>query len=293
MADERKWAGTTYGNGWMHTHLIQMLRYIDVRILYAFSAIFVIPVCLVLNNSRKTAYSYFRKRLGYGCLRSAWKTYTNHCLFAQVVIDKFAMYAGKKFKVEIENYDKFLELAAGTDGFVQLSSHIGNYEIAGYTLVAETKVFNALVFAGEKQSVMDNRNKIFAGNNIRMIAMAEDMSHLFEINSALQNGEIVSMPADRINGSPKYIEHNLLGAPARFPLGPFKVATIRNTEVLAVNVMKQSATKYRIYVTSLPYDKEAGRNEKIEQLSKAYVAEVERMLKIYPAQWYNFFDFWN
>ena len=65
-------------------------------------------------------------------LRSCWLTYRNHCLFSQVVIDKFAMYAGKSFDVAIEGTDRFKELEQQDAGFVQLSSHIGNYEIAGY-----------------------------------------------------------------------------------------------------------------------------------------------------------------
>ena len=76
MNDELKeqWAGTTYGNAWMHKWLIRLLRYIDVRVLYGFVAVFVIPVCLVLNPSRGIAYRYFRRRIGYGRLKSAWKT---------------------------------------------------------------------------------------------------------------------------------------------------------------------------------------------------------------------------
>ena len=290
---EQQWAGTTYGNGWMHKWLIRMLRYIDIRVLYLFVAVFIIPVCLLLNQSRGIAYRYFRKRMGYGRLKSAWKTYVNHCLFGQVVVDKFAMYAGKKFDVEIENYDKFLDLAAQEEGFVQLSAHIGNYEIAGYTLVAESKRFNALVFAGEKESVMKNRDKMFAGTNIGMIAIRPDMSHLFEIDKALADGETVSMPADRINGSQKYIEHDFLGAKARFPLGPFSVATMRSLNVLAVNVMKTSLRSYKIFVTPLPYDKAATRQEKISQLSQAYVSELEKRVRQYPTQWYNYFEFWH
>ena len=290
---EQKWAGTTYGNEWMHKWLIRMLRYIDIRILYLFVAVFIIPVCLVLNPSRGIAYRYFRQRIGYGRLKSAWKTYVNHCLFGQVVVDKFAMYAGKKFNVEIENYDKFLDLAAKEDGFVQLSAHIGNYEIAGYTLVAESKRFNALVYAGEKASVMQNRDKMFAGTNIGMIAIQPDMSHLFEIDKALANGETVSMPADRINGSPKNIEYDFLGAKAKFPLGPFSVATMRSLDVLAVNVMKTSLRNYKIYVTPLSYDKTATRKEQIRLLSLSYVAELEKRVRQYPTQWYNYYEFWN
>ena len=291
---KQEWAGTTYGNEWMHKWLIRMLRYIDVRILYLFVALFIIPVCLVLNPSRGIAYRYFRQRIGYGRMKSAWKTYVNHCLFGQVVVDKFAMYAGKKFVVEIENYNEFIDRAARKEeGFVQLSAHIGNYEIAGYTLAVEGKRFNALVFAGEKASVMRNRSKMFTGTNISMIAIQPDMSHLFEIDKALTDGGIVSMPADRINGSKKCIELDFLGAKPKFPLGPFSVATMRGLDVLAVNVMKDSLTSYKIYVTPLLYDKGATRQEQIKQLSEAYVAELEKRVRQYPEQWYNYFKFWQ
>lgn len=288
-----EWPGTTYGNAWMHKWLIRLLRYIDTRVLYIFVAVFVIPVCLVLNPSRGIAYRFFRRRMGYGRLKSAWKTYVNHCLFGQVVIDKFAMYAGKKFNIEIENEQSFLDLATQREGFVQFSAHIGNYEIAGYSLVAESKRMNALVFAGEKASVMKNRDKMFSGTNVKMIAIQPDMSHLFEIDNALTNGEIVSISADRINGSQKFIEHDFLRAKARFPLGPFSVATMRSLNVLAVNVMKVSLKSYKIYVTPLIYDKEASRQEQIRQLSEAYVAELEKRVREYPTQWYNYFEFWN
>lgn len=287
------WPGTTYGNEWMHKWLIRLLRFIDTRVLYLFVAVFVIPVCLILNPSRGIAYRFFRKRMGYGRLKAAWKTYVNHCLFGQVVVDRFAMYAGKKFKVEVEGEEHFARLAAKDEGFMQLSAHIGNYEIAGYTLISKDKCFNALVFAGEKASVMRNRDKMFAGTNINMIAMSPDMSHLFEIDQALAKGEIVSMPADRISGSQKFIEHDLLGAKARFPLGPFSVATMRGLDVLAVNVMKTSLGSYKIFVTPLPYDKEASRQQQIKQLSGAYVTELEKRVKQYPTQWYNYFEFWN
>lgn len=287
------WAGTTYGNEWMHRWLIRLLRHIDTRVLYVFVAVFVIPVCLMLNPSRGIIYRYFRQRIGYGRLKSAWKTYVNHCLFGQVVVDKFAMYAGKKFNIEIEGAEQFTELTKQKEGFVMLSAHIGNYEIAGYTLVSKVKRLNALVFAGEKASVMRNRSKMFAETNTNMIAIQPDMSHLFEIDKALTDGEIVSMPADRINGSQKNIGHVFLGSKAMFPLGPFSVATMRGLDVLAVNVMKSSLRGYKIYVTPLAYDKGASRQEQVRQLSSAYVAELEKRVWQYPTQWYNYFEFWQ
>lgn len=288
-----QWQGTTYGNGWMHKWLIRLLRYTDTRVLYAFAAIFIVPVCLIVNPAQRITYRYFRDRCGMLWLRAVIKTYVNFYMFAQVVIDKFAMYAGRKFKTEIEGYDYFLTLAGKEGGFIQLSAHIGNYEIAGYTLTAEKKRFNALVFAGEKESVMRNRNRMFGDRNIRMIAIKPDMSHIFLINNALSDGETVSMPADRVIGSQKTMAVNLLGKEAHLPAGPFTVATMRGLPVIAVNVMKTAHDTYKIYVTPLRYDLSAPRRQQARQLADAYAAEIGRMMTMYPEQWYNYFDFWQ
>lgn len=289
-----KWAGTTYGNGWMHRWLIRFLKVIDVRLLYAFTFVFIVPPTLVVNGkARKTIFKFYRKRFGYGVLKSAWMTYKNHCAFSQVVIDRFAMYAGKKFQIDIDGYDKFLSLSKGDTGFIQLSSHIGNYELAGYSLVAEDKRFNALVFGGEKASVMANRSKLFDGNNIRMIPMMPDMSHLFVINQALADGEIISMPSDRVFGSQKDYELTFLGATAKFPQGPFALAAMREVPVLFVSVMKTGAKKYHITINQLDAPKEGSSKERAQKMAVEYVRLFEDTVRKHPAQWYNYFDFWT
>lgn len=289
----KNWQGTTYGNTFMHRWLIRMLRIIPIWILYIFTAIFVIPVCLMVNPATKMTYRYFRRQWQMSPLCASLKTYYNFYLFAQVVIDKFAMYAGKRFDISIEGYDHFQRLADEKEGFMVLSAHIGNYEIAGYTLRAKQKRFNALVFAQEKASVMQNRNKMFQQSNICMIPVMPDMSHIFQINNALADGEIVSMPADRLHGSQKGIDISFLNGQATLPYGPFNIAVMRSVNCLAVNVMKTGIKTYRIYITPLSYDKHGSRQQQIAQLSKAYISELERLLRIYPAQWYNYFEFWN
>ena len=289
---KKTWDGTTYGNNLMHKWLIGLLRGIDIRIVYIFTYVFVIPPCL-FRPGFKPIYRYFRERWGCNPVKAFLKTYQNHCLFGQVVIDRFAMYAGKQFHFEIDGYDYFLQLADKPEAFLLFSSHIGNYELAGYTLTSEKKAFNAIVFGGEKETVMENRTNMFSDKNIHMIPIKDDMSHLFLIDRALGQGEIVSMPVDRSFGSKRGVKEQLLGAEVNLPLGPFRVATMQGCSVLAVNVMKASTLGYKIYVKPLDYDKQAKRSEQIEQLAHAYVSELERMLTMYPAQWYNYFDFWK
>ena len=279
----------------MHRTLIGSLRWLDVRLIYVFTSIFIIPVCLLLNlnHSRTTAYRYFRQRLGYGCLRASWYTYVNHCLFAQVVVDRFAVFAGKRFKLDIDGYEYFQQLELETKGFVILSSHIGCYEVAGYSLISKSKQFNALVFGGEKATVMKGRQEALSEHNIRMIPVREDMSHLFIVNEALSNNEIMSMPADRIVGSAKVVKVNFFGETASLPAGPFSVTTMNGFDALAVNVMKISAKRYKVYVTRLSYDTQVPRMQQMQQLANCYVEELERRVRQYPSQWFNFYDFWS
>jgi predicted LPLAT superfamily acyltransferase len=75
-------------------------------------------------------------------------------------------------------------------------------------------------------------------------------------------------------------------------MGPFSVATMRELDVVSVNVMKTSTRGYLILVTPLDYDKEAPRREQTRQLAEAYVSALEGMVRRYPTQWYNYFDFW-
>lgn len=288
---EKKWAGTTFGSGAMHRWLIRLLHAVDVRAVYVFAYVFVIPVCVFLPGFRHS-YRFFR-RMNNGPAKAFVQAYRNHCVFAQAVIDKFAMYAGKHFKISMEGEEHFNRLADRPESFMLLSSHIGNYEIAGYSLRSERKQFNALVYSGEKESVMANRDRMFAETRIRMIPVSEDGSHLFEINAALSRGDIVSIPADRIWGSSKSIPVRLLGREARLPMGPFRVAVLLEQKVLSVHVMKDGTKSYRIHVTPLCYTTGVSREEQMVQLAESYAAEIERILTIYPTQWYNYYDFWN
>ena len=201
----------------------------------------------------------------------------------------------EEMRPELEGYDKYLELCHGDSGFIILSCHVGNYELAGYTFKATEKRYNALVFPGEAKAVMENRNRVLSENNIHMIPMSEDMSHIFLINDALASGEIVSIPGDRIFGSPRYVECDFLGSRARFPLGPYMMALQREVPTIATFVMKVAAYRYQVYIRRIQTDDRqfANRQEQAANLAQHFASEIETILRQYPEQWFNYYEFWN
>ena len=136
------------------------------------------------------------------------------------------------------------------------------------------------------------RKRKFKETNVRVLTVTDDMSHLFSLNSAIDNGEIISLTCDRSAGSEKSIKCNFLGEPAKFPVGPFALATTKNVEVLSLFIMKEKRKNYRIFVKNITVHQEnINKKEKIQQLARNYIKELEKVVKLYPTQWFNFYDF--
>ena len=296
MADtlqHNEWSGKTDGQPWMQRSLIAMFRVLPLWLLYGVMALVVPFYMLFSRKGYQAMYSFFRERMGYGRWKSFWSVYANHFRFGQIILDRFGVYAGKKYRFTNEGQELMDELEARQEGFVVLSSHVGNYEIAGYSLKPKNKSFNALVFAGETATVMENRQRMLSQNNMSMIPVKEDLSHLFALNAALDNGEIVSMPADRIFGSQKSVECQFFGAKANFPLGAFAMAVQKDVPVLAVFVMKEGMKKYHAYVKEIVCDRQASKREQMAQLAQRFAEQLESIVRLYPTQWFNYFDFWQ
>lgn len=296
MLKHEDWRGNTAGTTWMHQLLIVSFRYIGLRPIYIFMGLLVVPCYMLFNHQGYLAvYRYLRFRHKYSRWKSFGFTYLNHYRFGQIILDRFAVYAGFRYEFELDGNEELLALMGQKGGFIILSSHVGNYEIAGYTFRSNGKQYNALVFPGEAQMVMENRKRILSQHNINMIPVGDDMSHIFAINNALAEGEIVSIPGDRIFGSPRFVECEFLGSSARFPLGPYALAVQRDVPVLAVFVMKVSAHKYKVYirrVTAVSSELKS-RNAKAAVLAQGFVREVEAVLRKYPEQWFNYYNFWK
>ena len=293
--EHEEWKGNTGGTNWMHKSLIWIFAHVNLRLVYAFMAVFVIPFYMLFaHKGYISMYHFFRQRMKYGVLKSFAYVYRNHYRFGQVILDRFAVYAGKKFDFTIEGNDLFVNLCEQEPGFMVLSSHVGNYELAGYAFHATKKKFNALVFSGEAKVVMENRQRVLGGHNINMIPMSADMSHVILMNDALQSGEIVSIPGDRIFGSPRFLECEFFGEKAKFPLGPYAIASRKKTEVLAIFVMKESVYHYRVFVRKINTDMTGlKRDEKAAQLAQSFASEIEDVVRRYPEQWFNYYEFWN
>ena len=273
-----EWSGKTDGLPWMQRSLIAMFKVLPLWLLYGVMAL-VVPFYMIFGKGFKPMYRFFHEGFGYGSWKSFWMVYANHFRFGQVILDRFGAYAGKHFVYTVDGQSVSDELEQRPEGFVQLSCHVGNYEMSGYTVTSRHKKFHILAYAGETETVMANRERVFAQHNVDMILVKEDLSHLFVLNTALDNGDI------------KTIECQFLSKKVQFPLGPFSIAVGKNAPVLAVFVMKEGMRKYHITIRRLTCDPAASKRDQITQMAQQFVAMLEETIRKYPTQWF-YLTYW-
>ena len=288
-----EWKGRTDGLPWMIRSLVAVMRVLDRRAIYLVMAL-IVPFYMIFNHKGyKAIYRFFRQRLGLGPLKSFLKVYANHFRFGQVIVDRYAAFAGKRFRFAFDGNDMFLAMLNEPGGFVQLSSHIGNYEMVGYSLTSATKKINGLFYGGESEVMMEFRRKILSMHNIGLIEVNGSMEHIFQMNAAIDRGEIVSMTGDRMLGSPKSFRCQFMGADANFPMGPFALAVQKEVPIVAVFCMRGKWGVYNVYVRKITAAPGLPPRASMQDMAQKFAAELESIVRLYPTQWFNYYDFWN
>ncbi|ASE63006.1 LpxL/LpxP family acyltransferase [Chryseobacterium indologenes] len=289
-----KWKGKSKGTVAGYRIFVWCIRNIGIRSSYVVLYFVAAYYFLFQKKSNQYILYYFQKRLSYGYWKARRSIFKSYFTFGKVLIDKTAISAGlrEKYTYEFDGIENLRNLLAAKKGGVLISAHIGNFEIAEHffadinfdcqiNLVTTDQEVTAIKEYLETVSVKKS--------NIKFIYVKEDMSHIFEINQALSNNELICFTGDRYFEGSKYLEADLLGKSAKFPAGPFLIASRLGVPVVYVYVMKEKNLHYHLYARVAQNIK----NRDSQGLLHSYVRNLETMIKKYPLQWFNYFDFWD
>lgn len=300
MPENTKWEGKTKGSLIGHRIFVFILNTFGLKISYFFLR-FVSFYFFVFAKSTKTCLRYFREIQGYKGIKVYIATYQNYFLFGQILLDKVAMLSGVKtnFTSEHEGQkENLLNLKDNGRGSILLSAHIGNWEIAGQMLDVTKTKFNILMYDNEAEKMKEYMSKVMIKKNFHVIPIRDgDMGHLVELHKAFANNELVVMHGDRFLPGAPTIEKIFMGKKAKFPAGPFIMAAKFGVPIILVFGVKESKTHYHFFARKPIEVKRARTKEELDkavaEISDRYILELEQMLKRYPTQWFNFYDFWQ
>jgi predicted LPLAT superfamily acyltransferase len=128
-----------------------------------------------------------------------------------------------------------------------------------------------------------------------LIALGQ-MDSMLTIHYKLETGSLVGVLADRAAGPDQHLSLPFLGAPARFPTGPFRMAAMLGHPVYFMTALYCGGNRYEVHFEPLADFAGVTRSERdaaVRETLKKYVATLERHCKASPYNWFNFFEFWE
>ncbi|MDT0677329.1 lipid A biosynthesis acyltransferase [Autumnicola musiva] len=243
-------------------------------------------------NSTKSVYYFFRRRLNYSALNSAFNVYRSYFTFGRVQLDRLAITIGlkKKYTFEFDGIEYIESLLKQKKGGILLTAHIGNFNLARHFFDEKhtEAVVNLVISDLEHREIKSYVDSVTGKAAVNIIVMQDDLSHIIKINNALKNNELLVFAADRYMAHTKTYSEMFMGGEVQFPRGPFKLAIRNKIPVLFVHLMREKKFHYHFYARPFKSEKNAPR-----ELLKCYLENLEKMVRKYPQQWFNYYDYWN
>ena len=292
------WKGKTRGGLTGYKIFVTVLKYSGLPAAYFLLRFVALYFYLFNPHSFSIIFRFYREKFHYGFFKSVNYVYLNYYRFGQVLLDKIALMAGfnAKFNFTFEGEEHLRKMVSEKTGGLLISAHIGNFEMAGYMLERLKTEVNVIMFDAEHEKIRDYLANV-ADRNYKIIVIKDDNSHIYEINRAFSEKQIVCIHGDRFLRGSKKMKSEFLGEEAFFPTGPFYMAMKFNVPVSFVFAMKENNKSYHFFATPPVYYLQEGQQQKrdntIMKIIEEYICALEKTIKRYPEQWFNYYNFWD
>lgn len=218
--------------------------------------------------------------------------------FSATVLDRVYFLTNQLYRFEIEihggeNIDKVLEEKTGC---ILLGSHLGSFEALRCLGINRQhlplKIMMYHDHNGMITKVLDELNPEIAASVINLA----DHNALFKMKESIEQGDFIGMLGDRVMQDEKQVVCQLLGDEVTMPAGPITLASLLQVPVIQFYGIYLGGNRYSIHIEKLADTIPASRknrNDIVTQYMQKYTDSMEKKIKKYPYNWFNFFDYWG
>jgi predicted LPLAT superfamily acyltransferase len=291
-----------YTHGWNTTTSLRLILTIVPRVprrLVPFFGVVTTAICFAgMNRERKAAARNLRRILGRGgwrLRRAAWSLFYNFSRFMVSYCDLSSMtpeWLGSRLASDPSGEVRIRAALLRGNGVVALTAHLGNWEVAVRMLQVAGRPVRVAMQLERANAAERWLNRLREKGGVRVLEVGQDPGSALALRAALARNEIVAMQGDRAP-SDRVVEVDLFGAPFRFPLGPFLLAYGCDAPLIPAFVVQDGWWRWRSEVGEpVRFPRTDDRHADIVAGVSQYAAQLERVVRRHPDQWFNFYDLW-
>ena len=230
-----------------------------------------------------------------------WRHSVRHfAQFAESLLDKMLAVSGRYpvERVRAEGRDTMLKQLAVRGGGVLVTAHMGCLELCRVLAKENTGLrVNVLVHTAHAQQVSAALQKLNPDLAVQLIEVNTlTPATAVMLRERVDDGQFVAIAGDRVPlGGAHTVRLPFLGEAAPFPTGPYVIAALLECPLFFLGCVREGPG-YVLSFTRLTDKVELprkSRQEALRQITAAYVAELTRMVRRAPYDWFNFYAFWD
>ncbi len=277
------------GSGWSIKLAFNLYKLLGYKFVYYL----MYPVTFfyfIFASNVKSALKIYYKHLG---IKFTNKVYYEHLrMFAICMVDRFISKAEpKEYSFSYSNIESQKEMLS--KGVIIVYSHVGGWASSYNAPIVDSKV-NIVMQEAMIDGIKEIEQSIDIKTNINIIDLNSGaLSVSVQTANALVDNEIVVMMADRPSNPKGEMAVKFLGEDAIFNKNPFQIAYKTSKPLLVYFVVLVGMQKYKIIDYTITMDRTKNENEAVKLALNEYVKQYEEVIKIYPNQWLNFYNFWR
>lgn len=194
----------------------------------------------------------------------------------------------------IEGLERLDGAIAEGRGVILLTAHAGNYELGGLLLRARGLSVHAVYKPDRFEAVERLRERLRRQGGVVGLPVDGVGFSTLPLVKLLREGRLVGMQGDRdfsLNG----VGVPFFGREVPFPRGPWELAAMTGAPVVTSFFFVDEAGRFHARFGE-PIRIQGARGERgaaIEAGLRAYVADLEALIRRHPSQWYCFYPFWD
>ena len=230
-----------------------------------------------------------------------WRDGLRHVFaFACVTLDRVYFLNARfdLFDLQVHGAEYCVGVNQGTQGMFMLGAHVGSFESIRAIARQQPGLEVALLMYENNARMISRALQAInpkAAQEIIALGRIDSMLHL---RDRLDQGVVVGMLADRTLDDGDVLVVTFLGEAVRLPAGPFRLAAILRRPILLMLGLYRGGNRYDVHFEPLhdfsePAQQGIPRSQGVQLAADKYAAQLERFCRLYPYNWFNFYDFWQ
>ncbi len=260
------------------------------------------------RRGRRASAAYLRRiyatpegRAILGRPPGQWQSFLHYREFALSIVDRIGIWFGhvEDFNYEMVGEEHLDRVAEEGRGAIVIGAHLGSFDALRLLAERKTSIVNVLMFTANAERINTLFRELSPDMDARVIRVDPDsIDSVFAIRECLRRGELVAILGDRIEPGDqnRTISIPLLGDPVKLSESPFLLAALLDCPLLMIVAFREASRRYAVFAEKISDRVRFQRDERekgVAELVAAYAARLEYYCKLYPLQWFNFFDYWE